>query len=64
MGVLEEIAENRRRKQKVKEQGDHLDEELVELVRKAFSEGCTGPEIAKVARTSAPRIYQIRDGRR
>lgn len=64
MGVLDDIADNRRRKQALKEQGDRLDAALAELVRAAFDEGCTGPEIAKVARTSAPRIYQIRDGRR
>lgn len=44
----------------------HLKEALSErdeLVRQAFEEGEVGEDIAKAANLSAPRVYQIKDGR-
>lgn len=64
MGVLDDIADNRRRKEALEEHAGQLDAELTVLVRAAFKEGLTGPAIATAAHISKPRAYQIRDGRR
>jgi hypothetical protein len=61
---LEEIAHNRARRRELAALATRLDEQLGELVRAAFADGHTGPQIAAVARLSKPRVYQIRDGRR
>lgn len=64
MDRLEQIAQNRARRRELAAQATLLDEQLGELVRAAFAHGHTGPQIAKVAQLSKPRVYQIRDGRR
>jgi hypothetical protein len=64
MNRLEQIADNRARRREVAAEASVLDDELGKLVRAAFDEGHTGPQIAQVARLSKPRVYQIRDGRR
>jgi hypothetical protein len=64
MDRLLEIAQNRARRREVAAQASVLDEQLADLVRAAFADGHTGPQIAEVAKLSKPRVYQIRDGRR
>ncbi len=64
MDRLSQIAENRARRREVSAEASVLDDQLSELVRAAFADGHTGPQIAEVARLSKPRVYQIRDGRR
>ncbi|MCW2649924.1 MAG: hypothetical protein JWR32_900 [Mycobacterium sp.] len=64
MDHLEQIAENRARRRQVAAEASFLDEQLRKLVRAAFEDGHTGPQIARMAQLSKPRVYQIRDGRR
>jgi DNA-directed RNA polymerase specialized sigma subunit len=64
MDRLSQIAQNRARRREVAVEAGVLDEQLRDLVRAAFADGHTGPQIAEVARLSKPRVYQIRDGRR
>jgi hypothetical protein len=64
MNRLSQIAQNRARRREVAAEASVLDGQLADLVRAAFADGHTGPEIAEVARLSKPRVYQIRDGRR
>lgn len=64
MDCLSQIAQNRARRREIAAEASVLDERLGHLVRAAFENGHTGPEIAQVAQLSKPRVYQIRDGRR
>jgi hypothetical protein len=64
MDRLSQIAKNRARRREVAAEAGVLDEQLGDLVRAAFADGHTGPQIAEVAQLSKPRVYQIRDGRR
>lgn len=53
---------------KLREQRRHAyeiaDAEWRALIREAFQQGITGERIAEAAGISAPRTFQIRDGRR
>lgn len=41
-----------------------IDSEIKELVIEGFAKGLTAPTMALAVGLSAPRLYQIRDGRR
>lgn len=43
---------------------DAADAELRRLIREGFDHGIPGEQLADAAELSAPRVYQIRDGRR
>ena len=65
MGIQEELADNRRERRELAARIAELDAALeAGLVKRAFDEGMTGPQIATVLGVSKPRVYQIRDGRR
>ena len=53
-------------RQRERQQGKlrDADDELRRLIREGFEKGLSGEQIAKAAGLSAPRVYQIRDGRR
>lgn len=61
---LRKIAANRDLHNRLAAELRSVDDQLPGLVRAAFEEGHTGPEISPVAGVSKERVYQIRDGRR
>ncbi|WP_396909524.1 sigma factor-like helix-turn-helix DNA-binding protein [Mycolicibacterium sp.] len=64
MDILEAIRANRAQHREHTQAAGKLDEQLRDLVRAAFAEGHTGPELAALLGISKERVYQIRDGRR
>lgn len=62
--IFDQLATNRATREHLAEQQRQADEELRQLVKTAFEQGATAPELAKATGLSAPRMYQIRDGRR
>lgn len=64
MDILDAIRANRRRHQEHAAAANTLDTDLRDLVRIAFEQGHTGPQLAAILGISKERVYQIRDGRR
>ncbi|MFV8049957.1 sigma factor-like helix-turn-helix DNA-binding protein [Mycobacterium sp. 48b] len=64
MDILEAIRANRRQHREHTDAANVLDSKLRDLVKMAFKQGRTGPELASVLGISKERVYQIRDGRR
>lgn len=64
MDILDAIRANRAQHREHIAEVDALDAHLRELVKAAFDQGHTGPELASVLGISKERVYQIRDGRR
>lgn len=64
MDILDAIRANRERHREYADAADVLDTQLRDLVKMAFDQGHTGPELASVLGISKERVYQIRDGRR
>lgn len=64
MDILDCIRANRERHREHTEAADALDSQLQSLVKTAFEQGHTGPQLAAVLGISKERVYQIRDGRR
>lgn len=62
--ILDAIRANRERHREHTSAADALDSQLRDLVKMAFEQGRTGPELAAVLGISKERVYQIRDGRR
>lgn len=64
MDILDAIRANRERHREHTAAADTLDSQLQDLVKIAFEQGHTGPQLASVLGISKERVYQIRDGRR
>lgn len=64
MDIVDRIRANRERHREHTDAADALDSQLRDLVKTAFEQGHTGPELATVLGISKERVYQIRDGRR
>lgn len=62
--ILDAIRANRQQHRDHTDAANVLDSKLRDLVKMAFEQGCTGPELASVLGISKERVYQIRDGRR
>lgn len=59
MGTADEIADNRAKRQTVSDAGSALDAEMFRLVKQGYNEGIPVPELARLARVTRGRIYQI-----
>lgn len=64
MDILERLAQQRDRKAQLEAEIEAVDTEIRHLVRAGFAEGIRTSTMATAAGLSAPRMYQIRDGRR
>lgn len=64
MNALDALRQHRAKEREAKRLRDRLADERETLVKTAFDEGHSGPEVAAAAGISKERAYQIRDGRR
>ncbi|OBB01110.1 hypothetical protein A5668_25090 [Mycolicibacterium fortuitum] len=64
MDILDCIRANRAQHREHTAAADVLDSQLRDLVKMAFEQGHTGPQLAAILGISKERVYQIRDGRR
>ncbi|TCN51763.1 hypothetical protein EV641_109154 [Rhodococcus sp. SMB37] len=62
--IIAKLAEQRDKKARLEAELAEIDTEIRHLVRDGFDAGLTASKMAAAAGLSAPRMYQIRDGRR
>ncbi len=61
--TLQELRHNRQRERAARDLRERITQERDSLVKRAFAEGHSGPEVAQAAGCSKERAYQIRDGK-
>lgn len=63
MDTLQELRLNRQREREAKSLRERITADRDRLIREAFAEGHSGPEVAQAAGCSKERAYQLRDRR-